>query len=139
MWGVCNTPLPYRQERGHKSRKEWTDIAPIHGSLRPLIITSNHYGNSVIRTEVGAYCIRPLKRPQRTYDQEAGHMWGVCNTPLPYRQERGTQKQKIPPRGWTDIDPFIITSNHYGNSVVRMYREVGAYCIRPIERLAKGV
>ena len=34
--------------------------------------------------------------------------------------------------------PFIITSNHYGNSV-RMYREVGAYCIRPLERLAKGV
>lgn len=59
---------PYPTGRGgHKSRKippkEWTDIASIHGSLRLLIITSNHYGNSVIRTEVGAYCIRPLKRP----------------------------------------------------------------------------
>ena len=67
MWGVCNTPLPCRQERGAQKQKrppkEWTDIVPIHGSLRPLIITSNHYGNSVIRTEVGAYCIRPLKRP----------------------------------------------------------------------------
>ena len=34
--------------------------------------------------------------------------------------------------GGADIAPFIITSNHYGNSVVKMYREVGAYCIRPI-------
>ena len=33
--------------------------------------------------------------------------------------------------GGNDISPFIFTSNHYGNSV-RMYREVGAYCIRPI-------
>ena len=34
--------------------------------------------------------------------------------------------------------PFIITSNHYGNSV-RMYREVGAYCIRPLKGPAWGV
>ena len=37
------------------------------------------------------------------------------------------------------LRPLIITSNHYGNSVVKMYREVGAYCIRPLERPAKGV
>ena len=50
MWGVCNTPLPYQQERGTQKQimppKGWTDIAPIHRSLRLLIITSNHYGNS---------------------------------------------------------------------------------------------
>ena len=50
LWGVCNTPLPYQQERGTQKQimppKGWTDIAPIHRSLRLLIITSNHYGNS---------------------------------------------------------------------------------------------
>ena len=81
-------------------------------------------------------------------------MWGVCNTPhrtpckgrmikrpgtcgayaiRPYPTGRRgrAQKQNRSPKEWTDIAPFIITSNHYGNSV-RMYREVGAYGIRPI-------
>ena len=58
--------------------------------------SSNHYGNSVVRMyrEVGAYCIAPYNASQGACDQETGYMWGVCNTPLPYRQERGTQKQK---------------------------------------------
>ena len=53
--------------------------------------------------------------------------------------EGGHKSRKMPPKEWTDIAPFIITSNHYGNSVVKMYREVEAYCIRPLEHLAKGV
>ena len=81
-------------EGGHKSRKippkEWTDIAP-------FIITSNHYGNSVVRIyrEVGAY------------DQETGYMWGVCNTPLPYRQERqDTIAEKYHPENRLTSPPF---------------------------------
>ena len=67
-------------------------------------------------------------------------MWGVCDTPLPCRQERqGTKAEKYRPRNGLTSPPFIITSNHYGNSVVKMYREVGAYGIRPLEHLAKGV
>ena len=62
-------------------------------------------------------------------------MWGVCNTPLPYRQERqGTKAEK----NELTSHPFIFTSNHYGNSV-RMYREVGVYCIRPLKCPAWGV
>ena len=75
---------------------------------------------------------------------------GTCGAyairPYPTGRRGRAQKQKIPLRGWTDIAPIhgslrplIITSNHYGNSVVKMYREVGAYCIRPLERSAKGV
>ena len=68
-------------------------------------------------------------------------MWGVCDTPLPYRQERqDTKAEKYHSEDGLTSPPFIITSNHYGNSVVRMYRgEVGAYCIRPLERPARGV
>ena len=65
----------------------------------------------------------PYNASHGAYDQETEYMWGVCNTPLPYQQERGTQKQIMPPKGWTDIAPIhrslrllIITSNHYGNS-----------------------
>mgnify|MGYP001692833511 CR=1 FL=1 len=47
----------------------------------PFIFTSNHHGNSVrMYREVGAY------------DQETRYMWGVCDTPLPYRQERQDTK-----------------------------------------------
>ena len=46
-------------------------------------------------SRVGAYCIRPTKRPERGdliylwvgVFIPAGYMWGVCNTPLPCRQE----------------------------------------------------
>ena len=65
-------------------------------------------------------------------------MWRMQYTPTLPTGEAGHKSRKIPPKEWTDIAPFIITSNHYGNSV-RMYREVGAYCIRPLERPAKGV
>ena len=67
---------------------------------------------------------------------------GTCGAyairPYPTGRRGRTQKQKIPLRGWTDIAPFIITSNHYGNSVVKMYREVGAYCIRPYPTGRRG-
>ena len=66
-------------------------------------------------------------------------MWGVCDTPLPYRQERqGTKAEKYHSEDGLTSPPFIITSNHYGNSVVRIYREVGAYCIRPYPTGRRG-
>ncbi len=55
----------------------------------------------------------PYNASHGTYDQETRYMWGVCDTPLPYRQERGrTQKQKIPPKEWTDIAPFTDLCGH---------------------------
>ena len=32
---------------------------------------------------VGAYCIRPTKRPARGEGVDVESIWGVCNTPLP--------------------------------------------------------
>ena len=59
--------------------------------------------------------------------------------PYPTGRRGRAQKQKRSPKEWTDIAPFIITSNHYGNSVVNMYREVGAYGIRSIERKGRMI
>ena len=64
----------------------------------PFIFTSNHHGNSVVRMyrEVGAYgmAYAPYNASHGAYDQETRYMWGVCDTPLPYRQERqGTKAE----------------------------------------------
>ena len=38
----------------------------------------------------------PYNASHGVYDQETGYMWGVCHTPLPYRQERqGTKAEQI--------------------------------------------
>ena len=45
--------------------------------------------NDIAGISVGAYCIRPIKTAQKeTYDQKSRYMWGVCNTPLPWRTKR---------------------------------------------------
>ena len=51
--------------------------------------------------------------------------------------EAGRKSKKYHSGDGLTSPPFIFTSNHYGNSVIRT--EVEAYCIRPIERLAWGV
>ena len=46
--------------------------------------------------EVGAYgmAYAPYNASHGAYDQETRYMWGVCDTPLPYRQERqGTKAE----------------------------------------------
>ena len=49
--------------------------------------------NGIFGISVGAYCIRPLKMsPKRTYDQKCRYMWGVFNTPLPWRTKRSIPK-----------------------------------------------
>ena len=49
--------------------------------------------NGILGISVGAYCIRPLKTSSReTYDQKSMYMWGVCNTPLLWRQKGSIPK-----------------------------------------------
>ena len=49
--------------------------------------------NGILGISVGAYCIRPLRMsPKGTYDQKYRYMWGVCNTPLPWRTKRSIPK-----------------------------------------------
>ena len=41
----------------------------------------------------------PYNASHGAYDQETEHMWGVCDTPLPYRQERqGTKAENTTQR-----------------------------------------
>ena len=49
--------------------------------------------NDIFGISVGAYCIRPIKTaPKETYDQKSMYMWGVCNTPLLWRQKGSISK-----------------------------------------------
>ena len=49
--------------------------------------------NDIAGISVGAYCIRPIKTAQKeTYDQKYRYMWGVFNTPLPWRQKGSIPK-----------------------------------------------
>ena len=49
--------------------------------------------NDIVGISVGVYCIRPIKTsPKETYDQKYRYMWGVCNTPLPWRTKRSIPK-----------------------------------------------
>ena len=49
--------------------------------------------NDIAGISVGAYCIRPIKTaPKETYDQKYRYMWGVCNTPLLWRQKGSISK-----------------------------------------------
>ena len=45
--------------------------------------------NDIAGISVGAYCIRPLNASSKeTYDQKSRYIWGVFNTPLPWRTKR---------------------------------------------------
>ena len=49
--------------------------------------------NGIFGISVGAYCIRPIKASSKeTYDQKSMYMWGVFNTPLPWRKKRSIPK-----------------------------------------------
>ena len=49
--------------------------------------------NGILGISVGAYCICPYRMsPKETYDQKSRYMWGVCNTPLPWRTRRSISK-----------------------------------------------
>ena len=49
--------------------------------------------NDIAGISVGAYCIRLIKTASKeTYDQKSMYMWGVFNTPLPWRTKRSIPK-----------------------------------------------
>ena len=49
--------------------------------------------NGILGISVGAYCICPYRMsPKETYDQKSRYMWGLCNTPLPWRQKGSISK-----------------------------------------------
>ena len=53
----------------------------------------NGYAKWQERISVGAYCIRPIKAsPKGIYDQKCRYIWGVFNTPLPWRTKRSIPK-----------------------------------------------
>ena len=49
--------------------------------------------NGILGLSVGAYCIRPLwMSPKGTYDQKSRYIWGIFNTPIPWRMKRSITK-----------------------------------------------
>ena len=56
--------------------------------IRKMVMKNDIFGISV-----GAYCIRPLNASSKeTYDQKSRYMWGVFNTPIPWRMKRSISK-----------------------------------------------
>ena len=117
MWGVFNTPLPWRTKR---SIPKINFGVMQNGMILFLIwkrVMRNGIGiflnweivmqnvltfylnrkrvmqNGILDISVGAYCIRPIKTAQKgTYDQKSRYMWGVFNTPLPWRKKGSISK-----------------------------------------------
>ena len=105
--------------------------------------------NGILDISVGAYCIRPIKASSKeTYDQKSKYMWGVFNTPLPWRTKRSIPK----------INFGIMQNGIIFFSIWKMFMQnrlylywnrkmvmlsgifgisVGAYCIRPIKTAPK--
>ena len=86
---------------------------------------------------VGAYCIRPTKRPAKGERIDVESIWGVCNTPLHGylsdnrldMKKRNTYLSTIVP----NIPPRQPIKSDFSAG------RVGAYCICPTKRPAKGV
>ena len=117
MWGVFNTPLPWRTKRSIPKINFLVIRNGMTLFLIRKIVMRNGIGiflnweivmqnvltfylnrgrvvrNGILDISVGAYCIRPIKTAQKeTYDQKYRYMCGVCNTPLPWRQKRSIPK-----------------------------------------------
>ena len=117
MWGVFNTPLPWRTKRsipkinfgvmwngmilfliwkrvmrnGIGIFLNWEII--MQNVLTFYLNRGRVVRNGILDISVGAYCIRPLKvSSKETYDQKFRYMWGVCNTPLPWRKKGSISK-----------------------------------------------
>ena len=89
MWGVCNTPLPWRTKRSISK----INFGVMQNGMILFLIWKMVMRNSILDISVGAYCIRPLNASSKeTYDQKSMYMWGVCNTPLPWRTKRTIPK-----------------------------------------------
>ena len=99
MWGVFNTPLPWRMKRSiTKINFEVMQNGMILFLIRKMIMRNGTtfflnrkmiMRNGILGISVGAYCICPIKTAQKeTYDQKYRYMWGIFNTPLPWRTKR---------------------------------------------------
>ena len=110
MWGIFNMPLSWQTKRSISKidflvmrngitffliwkmfMQNWLSLylnrerimrdGTTLFSIRKIVMRNDIEGISV-----GAYCIRPLRMsPRGTYDQKCRYMWGVFNTPLPWR------------------------------------------------------
>ena len=113
MWGVCNTPPPWRTKRSipkinfgvmqngmilfliwkmfmqNRLYLYWNRERVMRNVLTFYLNRERVVRNGILDISVGAYCIRPIKTAQKeTYDQKYRYMWGVFNTPLPWRTKR---------------------------------------------------
>ena len=117
MWGVFNTPLPWRTKRSIPRINFWVmrNVSTFYLNrgrvmrngmtffLNLKMFMQNWLSlyldrkmvmqNGIFGISIGSYCIRPIKTAQKeTYDQKYRYMWGVFNTPLPWRTKRSIPK-----------------------------------------------
>ena len=117
MWGVFNTPLPWRTKRSIPKINfgvmrngitffliwkmfmqnwlylYWNRERVMRNVLTFYLNRERVMQNDIAGISVGAYCIRLIKTASKeTYDQKSMYMWGVFNTPLPWRTKRSIPK-----------------------------------------------
>ena len=113
MCGVCNTPLLWRTKRSipkinfgvmqngitfflilkmfmqNRLYLYWNRERVMRNVSTFYLNRGRVVRNGILDISVGAYCIRPLNASSKeTYDQKSRYMWGVFNTPLPWRTKR---------------------------------------------------
>ena len=95
--------------------------------------------NGILGISVEAYCIRPIKASSKeTYDQKSMYMWGVCNTPIPWRQKGSIPKINFLVM-WNSITFFLIWKmfmrnqlSFYMNRKIDMRNSTTIFLIRKI-------
>ena len=86
---------------------------------------------------VGAYCIRPTKRPAKGGGVDVESIRGVCFCALPGYMSDNQLDMKKRNTYLSTIVPNITSHQPFKSNFSA--GRVGAYCIRPTKRPAKGV
>ena len=97
IFGLCETAWPSFWIEKWSCETDYPSIwieKWLYETAQPFfLIRKRIIRNGIFGISVGAYCIRPLNASSKgTYDQKSRYMWGVFNTPLPWRQKRTISK-----------------------------------------------
>ena len=101
--------------------------------IRKMVMKNDIFGISV-----GAYCIRPLRMsPKGIYDQKCRYIWGVFNTPLPWRKKRAIPKINL--GLWEIVWSFFDLKNGHAELIVPLFGSKKDHDKRHIGYFYRGV